>query len=63
MRKKKIEQEINLVNLVEKFASEERCRDYLEDLRWPHGIVCPRCGALSNSKIYERNQYDCNSCR
>ena len=56
-------QEINLVNLVDRFHSEERCRQYLEDLRWPDGVTCPRCSKKSISKIHDRDQYDCNSCR
>jgi transposase-like protein len=27
-----------------RFASEEACRAYLAQLRWPTGFVCPRCG-------------------
>ena len=27
-----------------RFASEEACRAYLAQLRWPNGFVCPRCG-------------------
>jgi len=60
--KKKVKQEINLVNLVERFHSEERCRTYLEELRWPNGIACPRCGSTSISRLYKRNQFDCDSC-
>jgi hypothetical protein len=26
-----------------KFATEEQCRDYLYQLRWPEGFVCPKC--------------------
>ena len=28
----------------ERFATEEACRQYLFDLRWPEGFCCPRCG-------------------
>ena len=38
------EQEINLVSLVDRFHDEDRCRRYLEGLRWPDGLECPRCG-------------------
>jgi transposase-like protein len=55
--------EMNLVKLVERFHSEEKCLDYLGQLRWPNGVVCPRCGSTSVSRIQERNQFDCNSCR
>jgi transposase-like protein len=27
----------------ERFSSEAACRQYLEQLRWPEGFVCPRC--------------------
>jgi len=60
---KPLDQQINLCTLIEQFGSESRCRDCLEEIRWPEGPVCPRCGCKSISKIEERNQYDCNSCR
>ena len=55
--------EMNLPKLVERFHSEEKCRKYLEELRWPDGVECPRCESKSVSRIVERNQYDCNGCR
>jgi transposase-like protein len=59
----KVKQDVNLINLIERYHSEDKCRDYLEELRWPDGVTCPRCGSKSISKIAERYQYDCNSCR
>ena len=44
------EQEMNLVELVDRFHSEERCRKFLEELRWPDGIACPRCGGWRASE-------------
>ena len=35
---------MNLPELIEQFRSEDKCRAYLEDLRWPDGVRCPRCG-------------------
>jgi transposase len=57
------EQEMNLVELVDRFHSEERCRKFLEELRWPDGIACPRCSGTVISRIEKRNQFDCDSCR
>jgi transposase-like protein len=54
---------MNLPKLVEKFRSEDKCRVYLEELRWPNGVECPRCKSKSISRIKERNQFDCNACR
>jgi len=34
----------NLVELEERFATDEACRQYLVALRWPNGFRCPRCG-------------------
>lgn len=67
--------DVNLVNLIERFGSEDKCREYLEQLRWPNGVACPRCGDKSVSRVTakkggrgkkadeSRNQFDCNSCR
>jgi transposase-like protein len=56
---------MNLPQLIEQFRSEDKCREYLEDLRWPDGVRCPRCGFDSISWIEKRKQHECNetSCR
>jgi transposase-like protein len=59
----KVRSEMNLVKLVERFRGEDECRAYLEELRWPDGILCPRCGGKTISRIKERHQFDCDSCR
>jgi transposase-like protein len=54
----------NLVALVEQFgADDSKCRAYLEALRWPKGVYCARCGSDKISRIHDRDQYDCDSCR
>jgi transposase-like protein len=53
----------NLCTLVEEFGSEDRCRAYLEALRWPDEITCPRCKSNKISQIVKRNQFDCDACR
>ncbi|MFL5896062.1 MAG: IS1595 family transposase [Thermoleophilaceae bacterium] len=55
--------QMNLVKLVEDFGSEDKCRAFLRDLRWPDGVRCPRCDSDSVSVIADRNQWDCNGCR
>jgi transposase-like protein len=54
---------VNLCSLIEQFNSEDRCRAYLEALRWPDEVLCPRCGSDKISQIVKRNQYDCDACR
>ena len=34
----------NMVEFVKTFATEQACTDYLSEVRWPDGFVCPICG-------------------
>ena len=45
------------------FDTDAECRQRLEELRWPEGVKCVRCGSDSISRITTRKQYDCNACR
>jgi transposase-like protein len=61
-------QMMDLPRLIEQFGTDDKCREYLEDLRWPNGVECPRCGGKKISRIgwktpKGRRQYDCGSCR
>ncbi len=53
----------NLLTLIDDYSTDAKCRELLERLRWPSGVVCIRCGSMSISEIESRNQYDCNDCR
>lgn len=54
-------QDMKLIRLVNQFHSEEKCRAFLEEVRWPKGITCPRCGS-NVSRIKTRGQFECNKC-
>lgn len=56
-------QDMNLPKLVERFGSEDKCRAYLEELRWPDGVECPRCQSHKISRLTDRNQFECSDCR
>ncbi len=56
-------QQMNIMQLIDDFGSEDHCRAYLEHLRWPEGVRCINCGSDSISRITTRNQLDCNACR
>ena len=58
----KQKQEMNIMKLMERYHSEESCRQTLTELRWPNGVACPRCGSLDVRNSYTRSQYDCGSC-
>jgi transposase-like protein len=44
-------------------ATEERCRAYLELVRWPDGVLCPRCESHEVGRIESRKKFYCRSCR
>lgn len=53
---------MNLPKLIDRFHSEDVCRAALEDMRWPDGVACPRCGSLTVSRVKGRSTFDCLGC-
>ncbi len=39
-----------LTQLMDQFRTEDDCKAFLRDMRWPNGVTCPRC---KNEKVYE----------
>src|SRR5713101_8770865 len=54
--------EMNLIELIKDFADESKCRAYIEKLRWPNGVECPRCESEKVYRIVKRDQFLCSSC-
>ena len=52
----------NLREFDRRFASEEACREYLRQLRWPDGFRCPRCGCRESSPV-RTVLLRCHDCR
>ena len=40
---------MTLTTLMDKFSTEEACKQFLTEKRWPTGVQCPRC---QNKKVY-----------
>lgn len=51
-----------LMEFEKQFATEEACRLYLEQLRWPDGFRCPRCGGTEAWQT-RRGLWLCRQCR
>lgn len=47
---------------VKRFSTEEQCRDYLFQLRWPNGFKCPRC-ECSEYRTLRFTLFDCKACK
>ncbi len=54
--------DINMIKLMDEFGTDDKCRDILEELRWPDGTHCPRCDSEKISRVKTRKQFDCDSC-
>ncbi|HEY6338948.1 MAG TPA: IS1595 family transposase [Candidatus Sulfotelmatobacter sp.] len=52
---------IDLCELVDLYGNDQHCRNYLEHLRWPDGIRCPKCGGEKVSSILKRDQHNCDN--
>ena len=42
---------------------EQACAEYMVDLRWPNGVVCPHCKGRNVSYIRARRGWSCSGCR
>jgi len=52
---------IDLCGQIAKFGDDQSCRKYLEHLRWPEGMRCPKGNGGKISSILKRDQYNCDS--
>jgi len=50
-----------ILDFEQRFATEEACREYVAQLRWPEGFCCPRCGH-GEVWIMKRGLYWCRQC-
>lgn len=51
-----------LLEFERRFATDEACRLYLEQLRWPAGFACPACAA-TKAWAMDRGLWLCSGCR
>jgi transposase-like protein len=54
---------MSIIEFVGRFGTEEACREYLYNIRWAEGFVCPKCGmSCEPFQISSRNLYQCRHC-
>lgn len=51
-----------LLEMEQRFSSEQACREYLTKLRWPAGFVCPAC-QCKTGWVDRRHRWTCQACR
>jgi len=47
---------------IDRFSTEKECRQYIEEVRWGTGFVCPRCGHTEGWRV-RRGSVKCKKCR
>ena len=47
----------SLVQFMDEYGTEEKCREALFRWRWPHGFVCPRCSQTVHCRVQSRAVY------
>lgn len=52
---------MNLPRLISEYGDEHKCRQYLEAIRWPDGVKCPRDGK-NTTWLGTVEVWECNSC-
>jgi transposase-like protein len=65
-----MEDAMNLIDVTKTFAAEEACLNLLENLRWPDGVRCLKCGSDKLSRITRKSRnknkrvrlFQCLSC-
>jgi transposase-like protein len=53
---------MTLLDIQRLFDTDDKCREVLVRLRWPHGVECPRCKSKRISWIAANKQFDCAEC-
>src|SRR6476659_1909508 len=61
-KRKNVKPQLDLMKLIVRYDTDEKCRMALEKLRWPDGVRCIRCDSDKISRNYKRNQFECDSC-
>jgi transposase-like protein len=49
----------NITELCRKYDTREKCCEFLEKLRWPEGLKCPRCSSDKVYRVSTRFKYQC----
>lgn len=54
---------VNLTTLVDKYSTDEHCREALKALRFPDGVKCLKCQSDNVAPVADRKVYVCYSCK
>lgn len=53
----------SLIEAIRYFSDLDVCTEFVANLRWPNGPVCPRCGCVEYSYLTTRRLWKCKGCK
>jgi transposase-like protein len=53
---------MDMIEFMEKYGTEEQCREQLYNSKWPKGFVCPKCEQTECFDVKSRKLFQCKSC-
>jgi transposase-like protein len=56
------QEEMNFIDFMERFKTEQDCQDHFFKIRWPNGFKCPKCGHEEYFFLKGRHHYECCHC-
>ena len=60
---KSIKKAMSFAQFLKRFPNEKACAEYLYNIKWPDGFVCPVCGHRHGYALNRPGRYQCAKCR
>lgn len=60
---KTIKKAMSYAQFLKRFPNEKACVEYLYNVKWPEGFVCPVCGHRHGYALSRPGRYQCAKCR
>ena len=60
---KSIKKAMSYAQFIKRFPNEKACAEYLYNIKWPEGFVCPVCGHRHGHALNRPGRYQCAKCR
>ena len=60
---KSIKKAMSYAQFLKRFPNEKACAEYLYNVKWPDGFVCPICGHRHGYALNRPGRYQCAKCR
>jgi transposase-like protein len=54
---------MNLSELSGKYSTDAKCHELLKKLRWPKGVICPRCESKKIFRLSAQSKFECGKCQ